>query len=273
MCRLFGFRSNASSRVHRSLVHAQNSLRQQSVEHKDGWGIAYYAEDAGKPAVAHGLGAAHQDPEFDRVSGLVDSHAVLAHVRLASVGPVELHNSHPFIHGTWAFAHNGTVREFSKYRPQIEAEIAPDFRELIRGDTDSERLFYLVLTALREEVALDGPVTAEQLAKALCRTAQCASRITHETQAAKPTSVNLMATNGAVMAATRRHRTLFFSEGKPIGGAHRHTQPGERVSQIVISSEALSQESHWHEIPEEGVIALEPDLTLRRWTIGELAEF
>src|SRR4051812_8379791 len=119
MCRLFGFRSNAPERVHRSLVLEQNSLRKQSEEHKDGWGIAYY-EDAPMPAVAHGIGPAHQDPEFARVSGLLSSHAVLAHIRLASVGEVVLKNTHPFLFGRWAFAHNGTVREFQKFRREVE---------------------------------------------------------------------------------------------------------------------------------------------------------
>ena len=42
MCRLFGFRSNVASRVHRSLVEAENALVQQATAHSDGWGIGYY---------------------------------------------------------------------------------------------------------------------------------------------------------------------------------------------------------------------------------------
>src|SRR5919198_1257469 len=89
MCRLFGFRSNIPARVHEDLVCEKNSLRAQSVEHKDGWGIASYVDGA-LPEVAHGVGPAHLDPEFERVSSLLSSHAVVAHVRLASVGPVGL---------------------------------------------------------------------------------------------------------------------------------------------------------------------------------------
>src|SRR6266498_2774273 len=103
MCRLFGFLSNVPARVHQSLVAEKNSLRFQSTEHKDGWGIAYYLRD--RPEVAHGLGPAHSDPEFERVSGLVSSHAVIAHVRLASVGAVHLRNAHPFTFESWTFCH------------------------------------------------------------------------------------------------------------------------------------------------------------------------
>src|SRR5688572_28080816 len=143
MCRLFGFRSNVPERVHASLLGEQNSLRAQSVEHKDGWGIAYYEKDL--PEVAHSLGPAHGDPEFERVSGLVSSHAVLAHIRLASVGRIHLLNAHPFVHGPWAFAHNGTVRDFAAHQGALEAQIAPDLREKIQGETDSERCFFLFL--------------------------------------------------------------------------------------------------------------------------------
>jgi len=74
MCRLFGFRSNTAAWVHRSLLTEKNSLRTQSIEHPDGWGIAYY-RDRMVPEVAHGVGPAHSDPEFERVSNLLSSHA------------------------------------------------------------------------------------------------------------------------------------------------------------------------------------------------------
>ena len=51
MCRLFGFRSNESARVHDALVTERNALRLQSIEHRDGWGIAHYDAE-GRPRVA-----------------------------------------------------------------------------------------------------------------------------------------------------------------------------------------------------------------------------
>ncbi len=131
MCRLFGFRSAASERVHDALVLERNSLRQQSLEHPDGWGIASW-QDGGLPQVARGLGAAHLDPEFERVSSAVQARTVLAHLRLASVGSVKLDNAHPFTHGRWAFAHNGTLHGFDRHRAAIEALIAPALPNLPR---------------------------------------------------------------------------------------------------------------------------------------------
>lgn len=268
MCRLFGFRSNVPARVHQALVFEANSLRVQSREHKDGWGIASY--EGLCPEVAHGLGPAHADPEFERVSSLVSSHAVVAHVRLASVGPVRLPNAHPFTWKHWTFAHNGTLQKFDEHRSKVEALIDPDFRELIRGDTDSERCFYLFLTLLRRDHDLARP-TVQQVASALAQTAVAVVRIT-EVGATKPSSTNFLVTDGRLLVATRRHRTLFFSEHKRIAdSAERRPDRGERLEQFVVASEKLDCDMHWHEVAEDAVVGVDEGLTFCEWTFRELA--
>ena len=272
MCRLFGFRSNVPTPVHRSLVTQKNSLLQQSREHKDGWGIASYGE-APLPQVAHGLGAAHTDPDFERVSSLVASRTVVAHVRLASVGSVELRNAHPFLHGRWSFVHNGTVKRFGQHRDAIEALIRPDLRALMRGATDSERCFYLFLTHLAELRPLHAPSHAEEVPSALAQTMGLVSALTDhpgETRPAECTSMNFLATDGDVMVATRRHRSLFFSESAR-RCASEPPPHGSRLSQLIIASERLCGEDHWHEVPEDGVVGVSHELVLHRWMLDELA--
>ncbi|HEY8209837.1 MAG TPA: class II glutamine amidotransferase [Myxococcaceae bacterium] len=257
MCRLFGFRSNQPARVHRSLVAEKNSLLQQSREHKDGWGIAYYGARPA-PEVAHGLGPAHADPDFERVSGLVSSHAVLAHVRLKSVGEVAVRNAHPFLHGRWAFAHNGTVRDFEKHREALERLIAPALMPRLQGETDSERCFLIFLTEL------DGRSGAGAVASALVRTMAAVSRVTDRADAEKPTSMNFMVTDGELLVASRCHRTLFFTEGRT--GPHPAPAEGATVEQLVIASEELSTESHWHEVAEGELVGVDGGMAFHRWT-------
>lgn len=272
MCRLFGFRSNVPTPVHQSLVTQKNSLLQQSREHKDGWGIASYGE-APLPQVAHGLGAAHADPDFERVSSLVASRTVVAHVRLASVGSVELRNAHPFLYGRWSFVHNGTVKRFAQHQAALEARIRPDLRALLRGATDSERCFYLFLTQLAELSPLHAPARAEDVARALAQTMRLVSALTDlpgETRPQECSSMNFLATDGDVMVATRRHRSLFFSESAR-RAAHQPPLPGTQLSQLVIASERLCGEDHWHEVPEDEVLGVSSELTLHRWKLAELA--
>lgn len=270
MCRLFGFRSDTPGRVHESLVHEANSLRVQSREHKDGWGIASY-EDGALPRVARGTGPAHEDPEFERVASRVSSHAVIAHVRQASVGPIRPENAHPFTFGPWTFAHNGTLQRFADHALELERRIAPEFRALIQGDTDSERCFYLFLTELRRTGPLENR-SVEDVACALTTTAREVVRIT-EPGAPKPSSTNFLGTDGRLMVCTRRHRTLFFSERKKRATSDAVVRPkdGERLRQIVIASEKLETESHWFEAPEESVIAVDHELRFRSWTFDQLA--
>ncbi|MCP3065227.1 class II glutamine amidotransferase [Myxococcus sp. K38C18041901] len=270
MCRLFGFRSSVPSAVHPSLVTQKNSLLIQSREHKDGWGIAAYGAEA-SPVVAHGVGPAHSDPDFERVSSRVSSHTVVAHIRLASVGAVELRNSHPFHHGRWTFVHNGTLREFARHRAAVEELICPTLRVGIQGTTDSERCFYLFLTRLAARHPIGHSVPVEGVARALAETMGLVAAITDDSQAQQRSAMNFLVTNGEVMVASRRNRTLFVS----VGGARCELGglpvAGTRLEQLIVSSEALCGGPNWAPVQEEDVIGVDAGLVFHRWRVPELA--
>ncbi|PTL77266.1 class II glutamine amidotransferase [Vitiosangium sp. GDMCC 1.1324] len=274
MCRLFGFRSSVPTAVHPSLVTEKNSLLQQSREHKDGWGIATY-EAGERPLVAHGLGPAYCDPDFERVSSRVSSRTVVAHLRLASVGAVEKRNAHPFHHGRWCFVHNGTLKNFARHKAVVEALIRPELLANIQGATDSERCFYLFLTRLSERQCLVGPACVEKVARALAETMELVSAITDEPGQDR-SSMNFLVTNGDVMVATRRNRTLFLSDTAPETGKRPHRmhagppKPGTQLEQFVLASEQLSGEDHWHVIDEEDVVGVDNGLVLHRWKVQDL---
>src|SRR6185369_2239000 len=129
MCRLFAQHASRDHDLHEPLCSAANALRVQSHKHPHGWGIGWY--DAAGVQLRRGVMAAH--------------------VGDASVGAVAEANTHPFVHAQWIFAHNGTVARFKKVarvRAALEAEIDPALRPAVRGDTDSERVFFLFLTRL-----------------------------------------------------------------------------------------------------------------------------
>jgi predicted glutamine amidotransferase len=270
MCRLFGFRSAVPAAVHPALVTEKNSLVIQSREHKDGWGIAAYGPEP-LPTVAHGVGPAHSDPAFHRVSSLVSARTVVAHVRLASVGAVELRNSHPFLHGRWSFVHNGTLKNFERHKASVEALIGPEFRPNIQGTTDSERCFSIFLTRLSARGSIDGAMRVEDVASALAETMGLVAAITDEPGQDR-SAMNFLVTNGEVMVATRRHRTLFISEGRRREAASNQLRQGTRLEQLIIASEALcGNQTAWTEIPEEEVIGVDGGLVLHRWRLSDLA--
>jgi len=255
MCRLFGFRAARPDAVHPSLITERNSLRWQSREHQDGWGIASYVAGSPFPVVAHGLGPAHLDPDFERVSSLVTSHAVLAHVRLASVGGVQAANAHPFTDGRWAFAHNGTLRHYARHQAALEALIDRAQLARVKGTTDTERCFRLFLTHL----ARGGGSGASDVARALAAVMGDVARITDDEERS---SMNFIVTDGETLVATRRHRSLFFlSRGQQDSGAW---------DEVIIASEQLFGEEPWQEVPEEGVVGVDASMRLHRWSLSEL---
>jgi predicted glutamine amidotransferase len=272
MCRLFGFRSAASERVHDALVLERNSLRRQSLEHPDGWGIASW-QDGGYPQVARGLGAAHLDPEFERVSSAVEARTVLAHLRLASVGSVKLDNAHPFTHGRWAFAHNGTLHAFDRHRAAIEELIAPAYRTF-RGETDSERCFSLFLTRLASRADPAGPPSLGDVQWALAKVMDEVSRITDvDVGNGKRSAMNFLVTDGDLLAATRRDRSLFFA-AEAADGIPLRERPGSGtpVFALEVASEELQGPDVWHEVPLDGVIGIDRDLTFVETSLATLLQ-
>ena len=253
MCRLFGFHALQEDRVHAALVEESNSLKFQSREHPDGWGIAAY-DAAGMPTLTFSLQPAHADGTFDLAASQLYVKTVIAHVRLASVGGVHLGNAHPFRHGRWCFAHNGTVTGFAEAKERLETEIRPDLRARISGDTDSERCFALLLTELARTADLEGPVPVDVLARAVARTSARVAAATDTED--KPSSLNFLVTDGRVMVASRRHRPL-----------HVVSAPGS----FLVASEKLCTERPWEEVPNHSVVGADEARKLYRWETGALA--
>lgn len=260
MCRLFASRSRVRRTVQVPLLGGGNSLARQSVEHKDGWGIAHFDERHRVPAVALSTQPAHADPAFAQTVRAVESHAVIAHVRLASVGGPGLCNAHPFVFREWVFAHNGTLQRPDERRAQVEALIADDLRAHLRGETDSERCFLVFLTELRR----DGQRrSARKVAGALARTAHALEALDVEREA--PSSMNFLVTDGKLLVASRWGRSLFFAAD----GAES-PRPGDRLEALTVASEELDGERRWVEIPERTAVGVEDDLTFARWRLAEL---
>lgn len=144
MCRLFGLHGGREpTRACFWLLEAPRSLALQSRSQPDGYGIGTFEPD-GSPSVDRGVIAAWQDDAFAHEAHTECSRTYVVHLRYASTGPVALHNSHPFQQEGRLFAHNGVVEGL----PELEARLGED-RALVRGDTDSERVFALITSETR----------------------------------------------------------------------------------------------------------------------------
>lgn len=244
MCRLFGQYAHAGFDATEPLCSAENALRFQSHRHPHGWGIGWY--DHGSPRVRRGILPAHSDDAFAAAGKEICAPLVVAHVREASVGPVLHENTHPFAYDRWLFAHNGTVarfRDVPEVRSAIEAEIDRDLRLRMKGDTDSERCFYLFLTRLRTRPGLASP-GLEDVRRALADTVATVLRIADAVPVPKPSSLTFLVSDGRLLAACRHGRTLQVSGD----AGPRHA--------FVVASERIGR-SPWSEVPEGSFIGTE----------------
>ena len=218
MCRLFGFRSVILSQVHSSLTSAENALVEQSEEHPDGWGVAYYL--ANSPHMVKSVQTAITDSLFKRVSGIVSSQTVIAHLRKATIGQLSIINTHPFQHGKWVFAHNGNLKDFDKHRDTIAATVDEDLRRYILGTTDSEMIFYLVLHHMRQKHDIhDSDISVAVVADAIRDAVADIERVVgkccpDDNGDPTETYLSFLLTNGKVMVGHQGGKRLFYSTYK-----------------------------------------------------------
>ena len=260
---MFGFSAARAAAVQRALIEEPNALQIQSRDHADGWGIGYYPEGAVVPTVLRSINGAYADSEFAETAGRVSARTVIAHVRRASCGPVSLENTHPFHHGRWMFAHNGTVSRFAEVRASLEGRIDRRLLGLLRGETDSERCFLILLGRLLARESLDEPRGSAAMATAILETVELVHQAADE-GAPEPSSLTFILSDGISLVAYRDGRSLHYSLDAP--APHR---PGEPISELTVASEVLSAERNWIEVPEGGLIGIDDARSLY---VGAAAE-
>lgn len=139
MCRLFGLTAGtAPVEATFWLLDAPDSLEVQSRRNVDGTGIGFF-DPAGTPVLDKEPEPAYRDEEFIRSAKQARSATFVAHVRWATAGGRTARNTHPFAMAGRIMAHNGGFGELR----EIEAQLG-HYRDLVRGDTDSERYFALI---------------------------------------------------------------------------------------------------------------------------------
>src|SRR5215475_10453319 len=139
MCRLLGLNAGRHP-VSASfwLIDAPDSLVVQSRRNVDGSGIGFF-DSSGAAVVDKQPEPAFAGEEFRREAKQARSVTFVAHVRYATAGRRTLANTHPFTMRGRIMAHNGGFGGLDR----LEEQLGP-YRDLVGGDTDSERYFALI---------------------------------------------------------------------------------------------------------------------------------
>lgn len=118
--------------------------------HDDGWGFAGVEDIGSTPRVERSVLPAFRDELLSTFTTTAFSSCVV-HFRKASPGiPVELKNSHPFLYGNVAFAHNGSIHPLER----LDDLLTPQWRGRMTGTTDSERYFLAVMAQVEKGLDL-----------------------------------------------------------------------------------------------------------------------
>ena len=265
MCRLYAMHATEPTKVECGLVKAQNALMAQSqgdmqgYAHGHGWGVADYAD--GLPMVEKQTWAAFHGEHFTRTAARVYAKTVVAHVRRATVGGTSIENTHPFHHGRWIFAHNGTVPNFDEVRFKLLEHMDPLHRSEIAGTTDSEHVFrYLLSLFLRHpERGL-----FETVHVGLAQVVAWAK----EVDPAARVGLNIVLTDGDQLIGSRLNRSLYYLPRDhvfhcPICDApHVHHQAGADYRSVEIASEPITHGEDWYEVPNNTVYRVAEDFRL-----------
>ncbi|HZD23670.1 MAG TPA: class II glutamine amidotransferase [Acidimicrobiia bacterium] len=276
MCRLYGFLATEDTRLDCSLVQAQNALLVQSdrdlrgMRSPDGWGIAQWHSEL--PTVTKNTHPAFADRQFVDVASAMTSRAVIAHVRTATVGKVSIENTHPFDHGPWVFAHNGTIGGIEHVGTRLDIGLyGPTF-----GETDSELVFRWILNRM-STYGLSPDSPAHDLEPILSLVEDSLSELIRfgiEAGVEQRPSLNFILSDGRHMVASRWGNSLHWTFRRGVSdcvfcrSSHcEHADEAYRA--VVIASEPITNEP-WLEIPEGSLVGVGTTLaTVSRSLVSE----
>lgn len=217
----------------RNEVHRGKRLLVDTTGHRDGWGVV-----AGTPPAHAGRSVldASEDPSYPeaaaRVGRMAGRGVLLAHLRAASAGAVEVENSHPFLGDGLAFCHNGTVRGLE----------GP-------GGSDSRGYFAQVLDETRSGLA-----PADAIAAVAARLAK-----THTYS-----SLTCLLTDGRTLWGLRKVGDDPEECGDRACAADYYTLGVSRIGHLTVVAqerEFLPRGASWETVPDGHLVTVAPDGT------------
>lgn len=141
MCQIFGYSGNEYIELNDVL----KEFYSHSDLHPNGWGLAVLNGEQAN--IEKEVLSANKSAYLkSRLSERITSPVLLAHIRYATIGNVELKNCHPFTGfddsgRRWTLIHNGTIFEYEPMDEYVRRQ---------KGDTDSERILLYLIDKINE---------------------------------------------------------------------------------------------------------------------------
>ena len=251
-----------------------------------GFGMRAWSNDSHDAAKPYSYGVTTL-PVFDRnlknLAEKVQAECLLAHVRGVAYNTavdISLQNVHPFqFDGVpLAMAHNGDLARIGEMKPLLAPHIRTAYLPGIRGTTDSEWIYALLVSQFDGEMTPARAFSADEMVAAVKRTLAILREVRATLGIATSSSVNLFLATGRQIAAVRycfdfgcyqtqdparvheanlSYLSLWYTIGHEYGlrDGEWCMRGGASGDSVIIASEPLTREtSSWVEVPEYGMI-------------------
>lgn len=249
----------------------QESIQAQPITETAGWGIGFYQADD----VLHKKRPTPLREPFHWADVVqdVNSHCLVAHARDAALHNSSAENTHPFRMRQWLFVHAGTIERFDAIRSQL-VDSLPDFiRRNIRGETDSEHIFHVLLSFLHDAGQLDATDPRDSdVVSATRSTLALVDRLAAEV-GAPPGTINFALTNGQKLYALRRGGGMMMVKRTHLpAGSEAPVSEASRVATavryVLITTGEVSQSTVGYEpIEQDTLVTVDRDIEITRYSV------
>jgi predicted glutamine amidotransferase len=267
-----------------ALIRQSTMPRMLNMLNLAGFGLRAWDPDSNDPERAFSY-YSQSLPVFDRnlqnLAHKIRPSCLLAHVRGVAYSTrveISLQNVHPFHFKDvpLVLAHNGDLADMARMKPLLAQHVKPEFLAQIHGTTDSEWIYALFVSQLKNPHELSDE---NEVFSAIERTLGIIRDTRTRLGIALSSSVNLFIANGHQLAALRYcfdfgcYRTedpakmheanlsflsLWYTLGRDYAlhdGEWKMTGGAENADSIIVASEPLTKDtSAWVELPEYGAL-------------------
>ena len=259
-----------------SLIHQSFSAGEMTeILNGDGFGVGWYAHSISElPGLFRAITPAWSNTNLLYNAPLIRTNCLFAHIRAASEGGIMEDNTHPFRYGRFLMMHNGGIPQFPRIRRRILQQLDDQTFDWIKGQTDSEHVFALLMQHVKEMGAPRVRLTEDQIRQCFQETFDVIQQMKEEAGIADEVSnFNMMVTNGRRIFGTRyssnpdkETRTLYYSTGNEFqcrDGVCSMEKSVPDVTAVLIASEKLNDNpEEWIPVPQNHFIAVDRDLTV-----------
>ena len=257
-----------------SLVHQSYSAGEMSeILNGDGFGLGWYVHSiSDRPGLFRAITPAWNNRNLLYNAPLIRTNCLFAHIRAATEGSITEDNTHPFQYEQFLMMHNGGIPQFQRIRRKLLALLDDQFFIWIKGQTDSEHVFALLMQHVSEMQGSGSRLTEDQTRQCFQKTFDVIQQLKFEAGIGDEVSnFNIMVTNGHRIFGTRfssnpdkETRTLYYSTGSSFqckDGTSRMLRDSKKIETVLIVSEKLNNsKDEWTAIPQNNFIAVDQDL-------------